>query len=91
VEGANAARIRNAGTEWSLNLRPITRKSFAWDVGLTLGTNRNQVQDLLGAEFVNYGGLGGGIQGGPQAVAELGQQIGAFRATTTSAAGAASF
>jgi TonB-linked SusC/RagA family outer membrane protein len=79
VEGANAARIRNAGTEWSLNLRPITRKSFAWDVGLTLGTNRNQVQDLLGAEFVNYGGLGGGIQGGPQAVAELGQQIGAFR------------
>ena len=79
VEGANAARIRNAGTEWSLNVRPITHKNFGWDVGVTLGTNRNQVQDLLGAEFVNYGGLGGGIQGGPQAVAELGQQIGTFR------------
>ena len=76
VEGANAARIRNAGTEWSLNVRPITHKNFGWDFGLTLGTNRNRVEDLLGAEFVNYGGLGGVIQGGPQAVAEVGQQIG---------------
>jgi len=79
VEGANAARIRNAGTEWTLNVRPITRKNFAWDLGLTLGTNRNRVEDLLGAEFVDYGGLGGVIQGGPTAVAQVGQQIGVFR------------
>ena len=79
VEGANAARIHNAGTEWSLNVRPITHKNFGWDFGITLGTNRNNVEDLRGAQFVNYGGLGGAIQGGPQAVAEVGQQIGTFR------------
>ena len=33
VQGANAAKIRNAGTEWALNIRPITRKNFAWEVG----------------------------------------------------------
>jgi TonB-linked SusC/RagA family outer membrane protein len=79
VQGANAAKIRNAGTEWALNIRPITRKNFAWEVGVVFGTNRNRVEDLRGAQFVIYGGLGGAIQGGPTEVAEVGQPIGAFR------------
>src|SRR3990172_9605724 len=57
-ESANAAKIRNSGTEWALNIRPITKKDFAWDVGFILGTNRNRVLDLKGADFVSYGGLG---------------------------------
>ncbi|HEU4648740.1 MAG TPA: SusC/RagA family TonB-linked outer membrane protein [Gemmatimonadales bacterium] len=79
LEGANAAKIRNSGTEWMLNLRPITRRNFGWDLSMTFSTNRNVVQDLRGAEFVPFGGLGGGIQGGAQSVAQVGQQIGIFR------------
>jgi len=74
-QAANAGRIRNAGTEWALNIRPITRKNFAWDIGLMLGTNRNRVEDLGGAQFVSYGGAGGFAL----AVAQVGQPIGAFR------------
>lgn len=74
-QAANAGRIRNAGTEWALNIRPITRKNFAWDLGLLFSTNRNRVEDLAGAEFVSYGGAGSfGF-----AVAQVGQPIGSFR------------
>src|SRR6185312_1798716 len=74
-EAANAGKIRNSGTEWALNIRPITRKNFAWDIGLQLGTNRNLVEDLGGADFVSYGGAGGFAL----AVAQVGQPLGAFR------------
>jgi TonB-linked SusC/RagA family outer membrane protein len=72
---ANAGRIRNAGTEWALNIRPIQHRNFGWDVGLILGTNRNRVEDLAGADFVSYGGAGGFAI----AVAQVGQPIGVFR------------
>jgi TonB-linked SusC/RagA family outer membrane protein len=71
----NAGEIRNAGTEWALNIRPITRKNFAWDVGFLLSTNRNRVLDLSGPEFVSYGGTGGFAL----TVAQVGEVIGAFR------------
>ncbi len=74
-QAANAGKIRNAGTEWALNIRPITRRNFAWDLGFLFSTNRNRVEDLAGAEFVNYGGAGGFAI----AVAQVGQQIGVFR------------
>jgi hypothetical protein len=60
-EAINGARIRNAGT--------------GWDVGFILGTNRNKVEDLSGAQFVSYGGAGGFAI----AVAQVGQPIGVFR------------
>jgi TonB-linked SusC/RagA family outer membrane protein len=72
---AHAGEIRNAGTEWALNIRPITRKNFAWDVGLLLSTNRNRVLDLSGPDFVSYGGTGGFAL----TVAQVGEVIGAFR------------
>ncbi len=74
-EAINGAKIRNAGTEWSLNIRPITHRNFAWDLGILVATNRNRVEDLSGAEFVSYGSAGGFAL----AVAQVGQPIGAFR------------
>jgi TonB-linked SusC/RagA family outer membrane protein len=71
----NGAEIRNAGTEWALNVRPITRRNFSWDLGFLFSTNRNRVVSLAGAQFVNYGGVGGFAI----SVAEVGQPVGAFR------------
>jgi TonB-linked SusC/RagA family outer membrane protein len=71
----NGAQIRNEGTEWALNIRPITKRNFSWDLGFLFSTNRNRVESLTGAQFVNYGGVGGfGIS-----VAEVGYPVGAFR------------
>ena len=71
----NGAEIRNAGTEWALNVRPITKRDFSWDLGFLFSTNRNRVVSLAGAQFVNYGGVGGFAI----SVAEVGQPVGAFR------------
>jgi TonB-linked SusC/RagA family outer membrane protein len=72
---SNGGEIRNEGTEWALNVRPITKRNFSWDLGFLFSTNRNRVVSLAGAQFVNYGGTGGfGLS-----VAEVGQPIGAFR------------
>jgi TonB-linked SusC/RagA family outer membrane protein len=72
---SNGAEIRNAGTELALNIRPITRRDFSWDLGFLFSTNRNRVVSLAGAQFVNYGGVGGFAI----SVAEVGQPVGAFR------------
>ncbi|HEU4563742.1 MAG TPA: SusC/RagA family TonB-linked outer membrane protein [Gemmatimonadaceae bacterium] len=49
----NAAVITNKGWEVALNVRPVTKENFAWDIGLQWAHNRNDVLDLLGAEFVD--------------------------------------
>ena len=75
---ANVAQIQNAGTEWSLNIRPITRKNLAWDLGFQFATNRNKVLSLGTADtsfFISYGGVGGFSI----AEAQVGQPIGVFR------------
>ena len=75
---ANAATIRNAGIEVALNLRPITKRNFAWDVGLQVATNRNRVTDLAGVQFVPLP-VGGGTNGlGIQGVAIEGQPLGVY-------------
>ncbi len=75
---ANAATIRNAGVEVALNVRPITQRNFAWDVGLQFSTTRNQVTDLAGVQFVPMP-IGGGTNGlGIQGVAIVGQPIGVY-------------
>jgi TonB-linked SusC/RagA family outer membrane protein len=71
----NGAEIRNEGTEWALNVRPITKRDFSWDLGFLFSTNRNRVVSLAGPQFVNYGGVGGFAI----SVAEVGQPVGAFR------------
>lgn len=72
---ANGGSIRNTGTEWSLNIRPINRANFGWDVGILVGTNRNRVLELAGADFVPYGGTGAFAL----TYAQVGEEIGAFR------------
>jgi TonB-linked SusC/RagA family outer membrane protein len=74
TQWANAASLRNSGTEWALNVRPITTRDVQWEVGFILGTNRSRTLSLKGADQVNFGGLGGfGI-----AVAQVGLPVGVF-------------
>jgi hypothetical protein len=79
---ANAARLRNAGVEVALNVRPITTSNFAWDVGLQFATNRSRVLDLAGVQFVPFP-ISGGNNGltGIQAVAIEGQPLGVYYGT----------
>lgn len=77
---ANAATIRNAGIEVALNLRPVTTRNFAWDVGFQVATNRNRVLDLAGVQFVPLP-ISGGTNGlGIQGVAIQGQPLGVYYA-----------
>lgn len=59
----NAASITNKGTELTLNVRPLTTATFAWDAGVQFGRNRGNVKSLNGAEFIPYNneGFNGGI------------------------------
>ena len=79
---ANAAKLRNAGIEVALNLRPITTRNFAWDLGFQVATNRSRVLDLAGVQFVPYP-ISGGNNGltGIQAVAMLNQPLGVYYGT----------
>ncbi|HJR16166.1 MAG TPA: TonB-dependent receptor, partial [Gemmatimonadales bacterium] len=75
---ANAATLRNAGIEVALNVRPVTTRNFAWDVGLQVATNRNRVEDLAGVQFVPLP-ISGGTNGlGIQGVAIEGQPLGVY-------------
>jgi TonB-linked SusC/RagA family outer membrane protein len=78
---ANAATLRNAGIEVALNLRPVSTRNFAWDVGFQVATNRNRVTDLAGVQFVPLP-ISGGTNGlGVQGVAIQGQPLGSYYAT----------
>lgn len=51
-EARNSATFRNRGLELSLNLRPIQRETFGWEIGLQWAANRSLVLDLGGPQFV---------------------------------------
>jgi TonB-linked SusC/RagA family outer membrane protein len=55
---ANGAVITNKGWEASLNARPVTMQNFSWDFGLQWGKNQNTVDNLQGAQFVNFNNEG---------------------------------
>jgi TonB-linked SusC/RagA family outer membrane protein len=79
---ANAASLQNRGWEVSLNLRPVTKRNFAWDVGLQWARNRGVTTSLFeDLEFYQFplsgGGNGAGLQVG--GVAQVGQPIAAYR------------
>jgi TonB-linked SusC/RagA family outer membrane protein len=81
---ANAASLQNRGWEVSLNLRPVTTKDFAWDLGLQWARNRGITTALApGLQFYQFplsgGGNGAGLAVG--GVAQVGQPIGAYRGT----------
>ncbi|MEJ7811934.1 MAG: SusC/RagA family TonB-linked outer membrane protein [Gemmatimonadaceae bacterium] len=52
-QAQNSARFSNKGLEVSLNVRPVTRANFSWDVGFQWARNRSEVLDLQGVEFVD--------------------------------------
>jgi TonB-linked SusC/RagA family outer membrane protein len=74
-QAQNAASILNVGYELSLNVRPVQRGAFTWEVGGQWATNNNLVTDLSGAQFI---GLAGAFAGAPGA-AVLGSRVGVLR------------
>jgi TonB-linked SusC/RagA family outer membrane protein len=51
-EAKNAGVIENWGTELSLNIRPITRPNYSWEINAGWGRNKSNVADIAGAEFL---------------------------------------
>jgi hypothetical protein len=51
-EAKNAGKLRNSGTELQLNLRPLTRSSYSWDIGFQWANNHSRVDTLVGAQFL---------------------------------------
>ncbi|HEY2378542.1 MAG TPA: SusC/RagA family TonB-linked outer membrane protein [Gemmatimonadaceae bacterium] len=72
-EAKNAGQFRNSGTELSLNLRPLTRPNYAWDIGLGWGRNQSLVQNIAGAQFLFTGSAFVGT------VAQVGYPLGVIR------------
>ena len=72
AQGSNAASIQNRGWEVSLNLRPLQRGDYGWDVGLQWARNRNKVLSLgAGEQFIVIGDFNNQI-------AMVGQPIGVY-------------
>ena len=75
-QASNAARIRNTGTELTLNLRPITTPMLAWDIGLQYGKNNNKVLDLAGSDYID---VASGSFEGASGAAWKGSRVGVLR------------
>jgi TonB-linked SusC/RagA family outer membrane protein len=51
-EAKNAGIIDNSGVELSVNLRPINRPTYGWEISAGYGRNRSNVVDIAGAAFL---------------------------------------
>jgi len=65
----NAAHFRNRGLEATLNMRPIQKPDYGWEVGLQWARNRGIVISLNGPQYIFFG----------SGVAQVGQEIGVLR------------
>jgi TonB-linked SusC/RagA family outer membrane protein len=74
-QAQNAAKFRNRGLELSLNVRPIMRDDFQWEIGGQWAQNRSEVLDLRGSDFVALDGVNTIT---PYGVAREGEPIGVF-------------
>ena len=72
--GQNAATMQNRGWEVSLNVRPVQKTDYGWEVGLQWARNRNKVLSLGGAQFISIGDFN-------NQVAMLNQPIGVYLGT----------
>jgi len=55
-QAANAATIQNRGWEASLNMRPLQKADYGWEIGLQWARNRNSVLSLGGQlQFIPIG------------------------------------
>lgn len=71
-QAANAARFRNRGLEVTLNIRPLAKADYGWEVGLQWARNRSKVLTLAGPEFVTIGDFATNV-------AQVGQELGVLR------------
>ena len=74
-EAKNAGVFRNSGTELSLNLRPLTRATYSWDVGMGWARNRSLAVSIAGASFLPIDNFSGHTEN----VAMVGQPLGVMR------------
>ena len=72
----NGATLRSTGYEATLNIRPITRPDFSWDVGFNWSKNTTKVLFLSGATFVQNPSQAGGTFAGAVGSATLGGALG---------------
>ena len=72
-EAKNAGKLRNSGTELQLNLRPITRPNYSWDIAFGWANNHSKVDTLIGAQFLPIPGAFAGN------VFQIGYPLGVFR------------
>ncbi len=53
----NAGTISNSGIELVLNAQPLNIDNFKWDLRFIYARNKNNVDDLSGAEYISLGGF----------------------------------
>ncbi len=53
----NAGTISNSGIEFILNAQPLNIENFKWDLRFIYARNKNNVDDLSGAEYISLGGF----------------------------------
>jgi TonB-linked SusC/RagA family outer membrane protein len=76
----NIGSVENRGIEFALSTVNVEAEKFSWRSSLNLASNRNEVRDLGGREFIRTGGdrFGGFIQGNQTHVIQPGQPLGAI-------------
>ena len=72
-EAKNAGKLWNSGTELQLNLRPVTRSGYSWDIGAGWANNHSRVDTLVGAQYLYVPGAFTGN------VFQIGQPLGVIR------------
>ncbi len=65
VLDTNIGDMENKGVEVALNLTPIKKEKFQWDININMSYNKNEITRLRATQDTNYVGiLTGGIAGG---------------------------
>ncbi|MEM1320063.1 MAG: TonB-dependent receptor [Bacteroidota bacterium] len=61
----NIGDLENRGVEFSVNVIPVQKKDFNWDVGFNITANTNEITNLTATDDPDYQGIQiGGISGG---------------------------
>lgn len=72
----NGATLRSIGYEVSMNIRPVTRPDFSWDLGFQWSKNNTKITFLNGATFVANAAQANGTFAGAVGAATLGDNLG---------------
>ncbi|MBX6330801.1 MAG: SusC/RagA family TonB-linked outer membrane protein [Gemmatimonadaceae bacterium] len=73
----NGGELSNKGWEVTANYRVLTRSDLSWEVGAQWSRNRNKVESLLGAQYVDL--PTGGYFSGTESSAYVGYALGVLR------------